>query len=65
MSTTPTRRSTPATWLTLTPDGPLVDGSTGQTITVVGDLVADVPVGRYSYSARYADPAGPARGLEI
>ncbi len=51
--------------LTLTPDGPLVDGSTGRTITAVGDLVADVPVGRYSYSARYVDPAGPARNLEI
>jgi hypothetical protein len=51
--------------LTLVPDGPLVDGSEGQTIvrklvnTPDGDAVPDVPVGRYTVTARYA-PAGEA-----
>ncbi len=51
--------------LTLTPDGPLIDGSAGKTITSIGDLVEDVAAGRYTYSARYVDPGEPARDLEI
>ena len=51
--------------ITLTPVGPLVDGSIGQTITRKlvltgdGDGLEDVPVGRYSVTARYV-PAGEA-----
>ena len=51
--------------LTLTPDGPLIDGTAGKTITSMGDLVEDVAAGRYTYSARYVDPGEPARDLEI
>ena len=46
--------------LTLTPDGPLIDGSKGEPITAklksTGDgfAVPDVPVGRYKITARHA-----------
>lgn len=63
---------------TLVPQGPLADGSTGQTITAratgsfamtgtaIGSGLDDVPMGRYRISARYV-PAngGAARALGI
>jgi len=53
--------------LTLEPQGNLVDGSVGKTIsgalqrTPDGDAIVDVPVARYKITARYLDPenAGP------
>jgi hypothetical protein len=48
--------------VTLTPVGPLVDGSVGKPVTAKlartadGDAVRDVPVGRYAVTARYARP---------
>lgn len=57
---------------TLIPQGPLVDGSTGQTITgfatesfsmvgtAVGTGLNDVPLGRYQLSARYVPKDGSA-----
>ena len=47
--------------LTLVPDGPLVDGSTGETITGKfkstgdGDAVQDIPLGRYTITAKEGD----------
>ncbi len=49
--------------LTLVPDGPLVDGSTGETITGKlastgdGDAIQDIPLGRYTITAREGDTA--------
>ena len=49
--------------LTLEPDGPLVDGSNGKAITKKlertpeGDAIDDVPLGRYTISAKL--PSGP------
>jgi hypothetical protein len=51
--------------LTLTPDGPLVDGSTGSVITAVGDSVHDVPVGRYVVSATYEEPGAASVDLLV
>lgn len=51
--------------LTLAPDGPLVDGSAGRTITVTGDSVQDIPVGRYAYSARYVEAGKPPFALDV
>lgn len=57
--------------LTLVPVGPLPDGSAGTTIvsklqsTGDGSAVPDVPVGRYTISARYLDPAQGALPLLI
>ena len=57
---------------TLVPEGPLVDGSTGQTITgratgrfamtgtTIGSGLDDVPMGRYRISARYIPANGGA-----
>ena len=57
---------------TLVPQGPLVDGSTGQTITAratgsfamtgttIGSGLNDVPMGRYRISARYVPANGSA-----
>lgn len=45
--------------LTFTPNGPLVDGSAGQTFTVTspsGTEITDVPIGRYTVTARYVPP---------
>ncbi|MFC4456110.1 carboxypeptidase-like regulatory domain-containing protein [Deinococcus sonorensis] len=56
--------------LTLTPDGPLVDGSPGRVITSglsqtpEGDGVRDVPIGRYRVTARLGQGAA-ARDLRI
>jgi len=47
--------------LTLVPDGPLVDGSTGETITGKfvstgdGDAIQDIPLGRYTITAKEGD----------
>lgn len=45
--------------LTLTPDGPLLDGSSGEVLkrTLDGSSVANVPLGKYTVAARYV-PAG-------
>ncbi len=53
--------------LTLTPDGPLIDGSTGQTLVVesVGGQIDDVPIGRYTVTGRYLDPSGAVRPMLI
>ena len=57
--------------LTLTPAAPLIDGSAGQTnvqhlrATADGDAVVDVPLGRYTISAREAPASGAARALLI
>ncbi len=57
---------------TLVPDGPLADGSTGQTITaratanfamtgtIIGSGLDDVPMGRYRIAARYIPANGEA-----
>jgi hypothetical protein len=57
--------------LTLTPDGPLIDGSKGDAITrkliSTGDgwAVKDVPVGRYKITARNAPEGAKAEALQI
>ena len=56
--------------LTFAPDGPLVDGSTGQTIKAhpkrnPSDAVEDLPLGRYTISARYLPPGQPSSPLRI
>jgi len=57
--------------LTLTPVGPLVDGSTGKTITKsaenTGDGwgVRDVPVGRYTISATLTGESGRTQPLRV
>jgi hypothetical protein len=45
--------------ITLTPDGPLVDGSVGETIVHQGAYAEDIPVGRYSVTARYLPEGKP------
>ncbi len=45
--------------ITLTPDGPLVDGSAGETIVHQGDYLEDIPVGRYTVTARYLPEGEP------
>ena len=50
--------------LTFTPEGPLVDGSTGQTLVRQPDetlYIHDVPIGRYTVTGRYLDPSGAVR----
>ena len=57
--------------LTLTPDGPLIDGSKGQPVTrklvSTGDgfAVQDVPVGRYKITARNAPEDGRPEALHV
>jgi Carboxypeptidase regulatory-like domain len=57
--------------LTLEPQGPLLDGSNGQTITGMlthtadGDGLINVPLGRYKITARYLAPAETPMVLEI
>jgi hypothetical protein len=57
--------------LTLVPDGALVDGSTGAPITrrllhtADGDAMVDVPVGRYTITARYVPVGGTPRTLMV
>lgn len=55
--------------LTLTPVGALIDGSQGARIsgfgrsTPDGQALTDVPIGRYSITARYAPPQHPSRPM--
>ncbi|GMU08336.1 carboxypeptidase-like regulatory domain-containing protein [Corallococcus caeni] len=57
--------------LTLTPSGKLVDGTDGQPITqklvrtADGDSVTDVPVGRYTMSARYVQTGKSPRPMQV
>ncbi|MCY1045175.1 carboxypeptidase-like regulatory domain-containing protein [Corallococcus sp. bb12-1] len=57
--------------LTLTPSGKLVDGSDGAPITKKlvrtpdGDAVQDVPVGRYTVTARYAQAGKSPRPMQV
>ncbi len=53
--------------LTLTPDGPIVDGSAGETITgklvstADGEALQDIPLGRYTITAKVGDKSLVAR----
>ena len=60
--------------VTLTPDGPLIDGSPGQPVTFTHDIFNkneaqwsehDVPVGRYTVTARAFTANGTPRDLQI
>jgi hypothetical protein len=51
--------------LTLTPDGPLVDGSMGTVVTATGDRLDDVAVGRYDVTAAYVEPGKDTVGLLV
>jgi len=53
--------------LTFTPDGPLVDGSTGQVVKrrEIRGRIDDVAVGRYRVTARYLPPGEAPRALKI
>jgi hypothetical protein len=57
--------------LTLEPQGPLLDGTMGQTITGMltatpdGDGLTDVPLGRYKITARYLVPGEIPEPLEL
>lgn len=54
--------------LTLVPVGPLIDGSTGKTISGLLDRgveLADIPVGNYRATARYLPVDGPAQELLV
>ncbi len=50
---------------TLTPDGPLIDGSAGKPLKrfVTGPAIQDVPIGRYRVTARYVPKGGPAQAM--
>jgi hypothetical protein len=57
--------------LTLVPARPIIDGSAGRTIvqhlraTADGDAVVDVPLGRYTITAREVPAGGAPRALQI
>ncbi|MFC0213499.1 stalk domain-containing protein [Paenibacillus chartarius] len=57
--------------LTLIPDGPLLDGSSGKTITAYGENsgdgfgLQDVPFARYTISARYVPDDGEPRTMLV
>lgn len=53
--------------VTLVPDGPLIDGSQGQSITqrVSGWQVLDVPIGSYTMTAKYYRPDGTVVDLMV
>jgi hypothetical protein len=53
--------------LTLTPDGPLLDGSAGAVLkrTMDGNSVANVPLGKYTVSARYTPAGGTPRAMLV
>ncbi len=54
--------------ITLTPDGPLIDGSTGKTIVTnvrMADGVQDIPAGYYKVSAALVNPDGTKSPLKI
>ncbi|THF87825.1 carboxypeptidase regulatory-like domain-containing protein [Deinococcus sp. KSM4-11] len=52
---------------TLTPDGPLIDGSAGSVIRRFLDdrMVRDIPIGKYVVTARYVPPSGPSRPMVL
>ena len=56
--------------VTLVPQGPLVDGSTGQTLTAMAGSwkwfqIGNIPLGRYSVSAAYVPPSGMGGALVV
>ena len=56
--------------VTLVPDGPLVDGSAGTTLTLpVGNwnsyVIGNIPLGRYTVSAAYAPPSSAKSQLLV
>jgi hypothetical protein len=55
--------------ITATPVGPLIDGSTGQTVVARGessaDRIRDIPVGQYTFTARYVPDGQPAKPMKI
>ncbi|WP_309895131.1 carboxypeptidase-like regulatory domain-containing protein [Archangium sp.] len=53
--------------LTLTPDGPLLDGSAGEVLkrTLDGNSVGNVPLGKYTVSARYVPAGGTPREMLV
>jgi hypothetical protein len=53
--------------LTFTPQGPLIDGSTGETLVLSpnGGEITDIPIGRYTVTARYEEPGQTPRPLQI
>lgn len=54
--------------LTLVPDGPLLDGSQGTTITRAGradSIFRDIPVGKYRISAKLVNSDGSRTALQI
>jgi hypothetical protein len=58
---------------TFVPDGPLIDGSAGETIkahsgaprTALYSKIDDIPLGRYTVSAQYAPPGAPPEPLWV
>ncbi|GGO40026.1 carboxypeptidase regulatory-like domain-containing protein [Deinococcus humi] len=52
---------------TLTPTGPLIDGSVGSVITRHRDdtMVRDIPIGKYVVTARYVPTGGPVRPMVL
>lgn len=59
----------PEVELTLTPDGPLIDGSTGQPVTArpeaSADEVRDIPLGSYVVTARHTPQGKPPTQMLI
>ncbi|MGA4669520.1 hypothetical protein ACPCG0_06935 [Propionibacteriaceae bacterium Y1923] len=53
--------------LVMVPDGPLIDGSQGETITysLTGWEVVDIPIGRYTVSLRHTRPDGGEVDLRV
>jgi hypothetical protein len=52
---------------TLTPAGPLIDGSAGSVLRrhLNDTMVRDIPIGKYVVTARYVPAAGPARPMVL
>ncbi|PYE55421.1 carboxypeptidase-like regulatory domain-containing protein [Deinococcus yavapaiensis] len=52
---------------TLTPVGPLVDGTAGQILKrfAKGNIIPDVPLGKYKVTARYLPTDGPERDMQL
>jgi hypothetical protein len=53
--------------LTFTPQGPLIDGSTGETLVLSpdGGQINDIPIGRYTVTAQYEEPGQAVRPLQV
>jgi hypothetical protein len=53
--------------LTFTPQGPLIDGSTGETLVLSpdGGEIRDIPIGRYTVTAQYEEPGQEPRSLRV